>query len=118
MIPCAYEVLRHRRCTDIAWLGEAWSGIRPRSNWVDAAMFDRSPAIGAKRMATRAEGYQHSGAAHLRFAAIAQILEMLKASHPKQSRTPEATAAIAELELLTAKFDVTPRQIPAGFIGN
>jgi hypothetical protein len=104
-------------CTDIACLGAAWSGVRPRSNWVGAAMLDRSPAIGAKRMATRAEGYQRYRAAQLRFAAIAQILEMLNASHPEQSRTPEARAAIAELERLTAKFDVTPRQIRAGFIG-
>jgi hypothetical protein len=69
-------------------------------------------------MATRAEGYQHSRAAYLRFAAIVQILEMLKASHPEQSGTPEATAAIAELERLTAKFEVTPRQIRAGLVGN
>jgi hypothetical protein len=69
-------------------------------------------------MATQAEGYHLIRAAHLRFAAIARALEILKASHPEQSRTPQTRAAIEELEQLTTKFDVTLRQFRAGFNGN
>jgi hypothetical protein len=69
-------------------------------------------------MPRQADGYHRFLGAHLRFAAIAQALEMLEASHPEQSRTAQTRAAIAKLERLTTKFGVTLRRIRVDFTGN